>query len=111
MNNVIIKEILWTIDQARDFCCKLHSHLVLFGYDVGLTGGVLLHGTSNKDIDIIIYPLKRISSNFELMYKALPNFGLKFIRLPNENRGYLDDGKRVEVWEFEAKRVDLLFLT
>ena len=54
--------------------------------------------------------MKRVSADFDLMYQSLTNFGLKFVRLPNENRGYADDGKRVEVWEYEGKRIDLFFL-
>jgi hypothetical protein len=101
---------MWTTKQAYKFCRELHQYLGPYGYGVGLTGGVLLRGKSNKDIDVIVYPFKRISANFNTMYKALFNFGLKFVRLPNNNQGYMDDGKRVEVWEFENKRADLFFL-
>jgi hypothetical protein len=103
--------ILWTIDQARDFCAKLHLYLIPFGYGVGLTGGVLLYGTSNKDIDVIIYPYKLITCDFDSMYQLLPSFGLSFIGLPNKNLGHKDDGKHVEIWSFNGKRVDLFFLT
>lgn len=101
---------LWTFEQACKLCCDLHKHLVPFSYDVGLAGGVLFRGESDKDIDLIIYPYKRISADFTAMYQALPNFGFQFIRLPNKNLGYTDDGKYVEVWEFDGKRVDLFFL-
>ena len=101
---------LWTMDQARQFCHKLNDHLVSFGYGVGLTGGIILKGQSDKDIDVIIYPLKA-QYDFDAMYCSLPAFGLKYIRLPNQNLGYADDNKRVEVWEFEEKRIDLFFLT
>ena len=102
---------LWTLDQARQFCVELNDYLAPFGYGVGLTGGILLRGTSDKDIDVIVYPYKRVSSDFDPMYNALPNFGLKYNKLPNENRGYADDGKRVEIWDFQGKRIDLFFLT
>lgn len=101
---------LWTIDSARQFCLKLHQYLEPLGYDVGLAGGILIRGESEKDIDVIVYPMKRLSANFDVMRLALPNFGLKYVRLPNKNLGYADDGKRVEVWEYEGKRVDLFFL-
>ncbi len=102
---------LWTFEQASKFCHDLHEYLVPFGYDVGLAGGILFRAKSDKDIDVIIYPLKRKSADFISMYQALPIFGLKFNRLPNSNIGYKDDGKHVEVWEFGDKRVDLFFLT
>ena len=106
-----MRSFLWTLDDARMFCYDLHDHLLPLGYDVGLAGGCLLRGKSDKDIDVIIYPLKRLFSNFELMKQSLPNFGLKFIGLPNNNIGYIDDGKCVEIWEYDGKRVDLLFLS
>lgn len=98
------------LSEACAFCQELHYHLSSFGYDVGLAGGILYRGESDKDIDVIIYPLKKLSGNFETMYRSLPDFGLRFVRLPNENLGYPDDGKRVEVWEFQGRRVDLFFL-
>lgn len=104
-------ELIWTSEQAHAFCVKLHHFLMPLGYDIGLTGGVLWNGSSSKDIDIIVYPLKRSSSDFDVMHRSLPNFGLQFVRLPNNNQGYADDGKKVEVWKFEGKRVDLFFLT
>lgn len=102
---------LWTLEQACNVCARLQKHLASFGYGVGLTGGVLFHGESDKDIDLIIFPLKRTSADFTSMYQSLSAFGLEFIRLPNNNLGYSDDGKHVEVWEFEEKRIDLFFLT
>jgi len=111
MESIYIGSImLWNLTTSSYFLNKLHQHLISFGYDVGLTGGCLLKGESNKDLDVIIYPLKAISSNFEAMYQSLPSFGLVYIRLPNNNQGHSDDGKRVEVWEFDKKRIDLLFL-
>jgi hypothetical protein len=105
------KEPVWTFEEARGFCYQLHKHLELFGYGVGITGGTLWRGTSDKDIDVIIYPYKRISGDFDTMYKSLPDFGLKFTGLPNNNIGYTDDGKRVEIWDFQGKRIDLFFLS
>lgn len=102
---------LWTLNQARNFCNRLREYLASFGYSVGLTGGALFHGESNKDIDVIIFPLKRTSADFTSMHQSLSTFGLEFVRLPNNNLGYSDDGKHVEVWEFEGKRIDLFFLT
>ena len=102
---------LWTLKEACTFCSQLHDFLAPLGYDVGLAGGILFRGESDKDIDVIIYPLKRVSADFASMHQALPEFGLRFVRLPNKNLGYTDDGKLVEVWEFSGKRVDLFFLT
>ena len=43
------------------------------------------------------------------MYQSLTGFGLKFVKLPNKNLGYIDDGKHVEIWGFDSKRIDIFF--
>lgn len=101
---------VWTFEQAQIFSNNFRSYLKPFGYDIGLTGSVLFRGESEKDMDVILYPMKRKSDNFDVMYQSLTGFGLKFVRLPNKNLGYIDDGKHVEIWEFDGKRVDIFFL-
>ena len=103
--------ISWTLAEAMVFAKLLREFIVPLGFDIALTGSVLTQGFSEKDLDIIIYPLKKISSNYTELINRLPEFGLKFIRLPNHNLGYQDDGKNVQVWEYKDKRVDLFFLS
>lgn len=102
---------MWSLEEAISFANALHEFLYPLGFDVALTGSILLKGVSEKDIDIIVYPLKKISSNYQEMLDNLPKFGLRFVRLPNHNLGYQDDGKNVQVWEYDNKRVDLFFLS
>ena len=104
-------DISWSLDEAMAFTNALRKYIFPLGFDVALTGSVLAKGYSEKDLDVIVYPLKKISSNYTELLKQLPNFGLKFIRLPNNNLGYQDDGKNVQVWEYSGKRVDLFFLS
>jgi len=101
----------WTLVEAIAFANSLHEYIYPLGFDVAITGSILTKGYSEKDLDLVIYPLKKISSNYTNLISKLPNFGLKFIRLPNHNLGYQDDGKNVQVWEHNNKRVDLFFLS
>jgi hypothetical protein len=101
----------WSFEEAKEFYLSLHQFIFPLGFDLALAGGVLFRGESDKDLDVIIYPLKKISADYDNLIQQLPNFGLKFVRLPNKNLGYLDDGKNVQVWEFNGKRVDLFFLS
>jgi hypothetical protein len=103
--------ILWSLEDFLVFAKDLREFIVPLGFDIALTGSVLTKGVSEKDVDIIIYPLKKISSNYTELLEKLPDFGLKFIRLPNNNQGYQDDGKNVQVWEYDNRRVDLFFLS
>lgn len=101
----------WTLAEAIVFANFFREFIVPLGFDIALTGSVLTKGSSEKDIDLIVYPLKKVSSDYTKLLDKLPDFGLKFIRLPNNNQGYQDDGKNVQVWEYNGKRVDLFFLS
>ncbi len=103
--------IAWPLAEAMSFAKSLHEFVFPLGFGIALTGSVLTKGFSEKDLDLIVYPLKKISSDYESLLESLPKFGLTFVRLPNKNLGYQDDGKNVQVWEYNNKRVDLFFLS
>ena len=101
----------WSLAEAMSFAKSLHEFVFPLGFGIALTGSVLTKGFSEKDIDLVVYPLKKISSDYKGLLENLPKFGLTYIRLPNKNLGYQDDGKNVQVWEYDNKRVDLFFLS
>jgi hypothetical protein len=47
----------WTIQSATRDIAELVPLLAKVGYCIGLTGGVLFRGQSDKDVDFILYPL------------------------------------------------------
>lgn len=101
----------WTLAQGVEFCRSLQTFLRPLGFGVALTGGVLLKGDSDKDLDLIVYPFKKQTTNYERLRERLLEFGLSFVRLPNHGLGYPDDGKDVQVWQYQGKRIDLFFLS
>lgn len=100
----------WQLEEAIEFCKSLTEFLQPLGFGVAMTGGVLVKGSSEKDLDLIIYPFKKKSANYLKLLWELTAFGLFYVRLPNHNKGYEDDGKLVQVWDYKGKRVDLFFL-
>lgn len=102
---------LWTLVEAITFTNSLNEYISALGYGIAITGSVLTKGYSEKDLDLVIFPLKKVSSDYTQLIAKLPDFGLKFVRLPNHNLGYQDDGKNVQVWEYNNKRIDLFFLS
>jgi hypothetical protein len=101
----------WSLAEAITFIKLLYEFIRPLGFGVALTGGVLMKSHSKKDLDLIIYPLKKISSDYNKLLESLPTFGLTFVRLPNNNLGFQDDGKNVQIWKYNNKRIDLFFLS
>ncbi len=106
----------WKLEEAVELCARLSVALSTAGYAVGLTGSVLIHGKSRKDLDLIIYPLTTQTQRTRwTLHETLVRFGMD-IRVPKEqvheawrNSGSKDT-KHVEVWDYCGRRVDLFFL-
>lgn len=47
----------WSFDEALEVIRELAPLLAKHGWGVGLTGSVLLKGSSDNDLDLIVYPL------------------------------------------------------
>ena len=102
----------WDLASGRQFIRIFNEHLHTVGYACGLTGSVLERGKSNKDLDVIVFPLKKLQAISQVdLERSIQDFGMKFVRLPNHGKGYTDDGKLVQVWSFFGLRVDLFFLS
>ena len=96
-----------------EFAKQLEQFLSIRDYHVGITGGCLYNGQSNKDIDIIIYNHRydRISSFYNKdtkILKYLEEFGLEMIE--ERNHEYNNDDKLVYQFEYNDRRVDIFLL-
>ncbi len=106
----------WTSEEGLTFVRALQEALAPLGFNVGLTGSVLLKGESTNDIDVIVYPHNAGKIDMGPVKAALEDFGLKLladrIRVANVwARNGSTDTKHVEAWETEGgKKVDLFFL-
>lgn len=45
-----------SVQQGIELAQRLEPKFAEFGYHIGLTGSVLFKGTSEKDIDFVLYP-------------------------------------------------------
>lgn len=112
-------EYPWTIAEARELAQKLQPLLREVGFDIGLTGSVFVRGESERDLDLIIYPLTTEFSDVGPAREALRKGGLEcFTTRENVLRQWRrlgsSDSKFVEVWMAgdvtERKRIDVFFL-
>ena len=106
----------WTRDEALTLVAALWPSLKAVGYYVGLTGSVLVKGTSRNDLDLIVYPASTTSQDKNRVVGALMDAGLT--RLTGRDgvhrrwrRLGSSDEKHVEVWELDGKKVDVFFLS
>lgn len=106
----------WTRDEATLLLAGIAEELAARGFAVGLTGSVLTKGFSSHDLDIIIYPLQLTAeTDWEIARQALVGAGfvchipVETVQAAWRRKGSLDE-KRVEVWLFNKRRVDVFFL-
>jgi len=114
---------MWTLDNALSFVRELNIRLNTVGFYVGITGGVLFKGESQKDLDVIIYPTSTTDMDWNRVYPVLEGLSLKQVSNKLATQGVWrtkgsKDQKHVEVWQFDKTapktfrnaRVDLFFL-
>lgn len=101
----------WTLDAGVKFCQLLDRKVRLYNAFVALTGSVLHHGKSDKDLDIMIIPLKNNLNKYcvERIKHVLGTMKLTYDRTVDTQK-YGDD-KYVEVWCTPTKqRVDIIWV-
>jgi len=105
--------IAWTIEDAIQFCRALEDAIAPVGFHVGLRGGVLLRGKSDRDLDLVIYPHDSSDVHLDRLRDRLRSFGLKQVESTAQvharwqARG-TTDRKAIEIWEFGGRIIDLL---
>lgn len=110
----------WTLAEALPFVKSLREALIPIGFGVGLTGSLLYRGTSEKDIDIVLYPLGHPEPPKEIidlssLYCALDALGMScYMDRAATTQTWRDigsqDTKHVEIWSHGGRRVDLMIL-
>ena len=126
---------MWTLDEALTLIRELNPLLVKAGWYLGLTGSVLIKGHSEKDLDLIAYPLNTAKVDREWLYRVLVHSGGLTMKWdvasihgfwkqaakraarededtgPNWMTTHPIDSKHVEGWHTEdGKRIDLFIL-
>lgn len=107
---------LWTIEEGVELIRSLRQRAHDAGFALALTGGVLMRGASDKDLDVIAYPLNRNSYSKRNLFAMLVTAGWRRVLDSREvrdgwHRHGSTDSKHVERWSFNDKRIDLFILT
>ncbi|MGN6108955.1 MAG: hypothetical protein ACTHU0_27865 [Kofleriaceae bacterium] len=93
---------------------ELWGHLASRGWHCCLTGGVLVKGQSDHDLDVVVFPAKAQYHDLDKLYEGLELAGLRRclttaqVRESWETRHDVVDRKHVEVWRHGTKRVDII---
>lgn len=96
--------------EGIQICRQIEKFVSEVGLHCGLTGSVLYKGSSEKDLDVIIYP-HQVSNPIskEVAKKALAKIGIKPKYRVSTVASCQD--KDVEVFETESgRRIDIFFL-
>lgn len=110
-----MNEPRWTLDEGLELIRKLVDPLKNVGYSIGVTGSVLIRGSSNDDIDLLVYPLSTSIQNEELAVQTLIDFGfiLKYdveqVHTAWRKMGSTDE-KHVRLFRYDGRRVDVFFV-
>jgi len=106
----------WTLSEATALLQGIAPGLLVRGFAVGLTGSVLTKGSSQHDLDIVVYPMQStMDTDWEVARDTLIASGFVClitaddVRKAWRRKGSLDM-KSVEVWTFNKRRVDVFFL-
>lgn len=109
---------MWILPEAVALVTTLNEKLMPLGYAVGLTGGCLFKGSSEKDVDIIIYPRGDVDPiPHKLLTQVLQSHGFTLTRdMKTVQSGWAEyhqsnDKKHVEEWAIDGKRIDFFFLS
>lgn len=104
-----IETSMWTLDEAIAVARIIEAHIIPAGYHCALGGGVLHKGTSDKDLDIFIYPHNGRSLNPALVRLKLQLAGCKLMHKHGLSANSKDT-KVIELWEYKGKRIDFFFV-
>lgn len=106
----------WTLEEGLEVVRWFAPILADCGFGIGLTGSVLTKGTSNKDLDIIVYPLCTDSVVIAeakialVLCGAERKYGRSTVTDAWRKKGSTDN-KHVEIWTYKGRRIDVFFLT
>ena len=106
----------WTLAEGQKVIKEILPFLKAAHFYPALTGSVLFNGSSNKDLDIIVYPANSNTCDFNNAIEALKRAGLtQWMDRDNVAGAWADKGstdqKHVEIWlTSDRRRIDFFFL-
>lgn len=110
---------VWTLDDGVEFIRTIRIPFLQAGYGVGLGGSLVYRGSSNKDLDLLVFPLRSNEwvVHLDPVRTVLVAVGLtmvhdwQYVREEWRRQFNSEDQKCVEVWDYWGRRVDVFVLT
>lgn len=102
-----MSNVIWTIEQGVDFIRKWEPEAAKLGFHLGIMGGVLMKGYSEKDLDVLVCPLK---TEFEHHFAKFKDLFGQDIEWKDTTPYHPGDTKRVWSAEIDSKRIDFFYL-
>jgi hypothetical protein len=100
---------MWTRETAFQFLEQLEKFLAANGYHCALGGSVMYRSTSDKDLDVIVYPHNRDNCILvDVLWERLREFLSP--RKSFNSEGSSRDSKDVRVFYVADRRIDFFFL-
>jgi len=102
---------MWNLDEAVHYLRCMNADAKRFGWCFALGGGVLNHGYSKKDLDIVAIPYH--GAGLTGLYDYLRRYGMVQIRTSSQMRsGWKEpDMKHVEEWRTDTgRRIDIMIM-
>lgn len=107
----------WHLVEALEFVQDFAPIAARCGYGVALAGSVLTKGKSKKDLDLVVFPLRAGKEReYQLREAMIVELNMKlvydeaFVKAEWKRLYDSDDTKRVDVWEWLGKRIDVFYL-
>jgi hypothetical protein len=107
----------WTFEEALEFLRPLEAPLRMSGFGLALGGSVLTKGKSDKDLDIVVFPLDSGLYDIRRARVCFHKAGMEqlwdhydVLRFWHQGNPACTDDKHVEVWAWHNHRIDVFFL-
>lgn len=99
---------MWTLIEGINLVNRLEVALKLKNFHCALGGSVLHKGTSEKDLDIFVYPHSSLDDfdHWNAAELVLEQCGCKLVRTCNHKY----DDKIVKEYRYMGKRIDFFFV-
>lgn len=101
----------WHLGESIALIRQLESIAVEYGFHVGLGGGVLHHGCSKKDLDVIVMPHKTLAISYPALFREELEFRFGIKKWKRRDHKAVGDEKNVWMSMLDGRRIDFFFLS
>lgn len=101
---------MWTTFEGIVLCQSIERIVTPLGYHCALGGSVLTKGSSEKDLDIFVYPHKTREGDQPAEIRSALESQLRISDWDKKEHTAYGDDKEVYATQWEGKRIDFFFV-